>query len=242
MKKALQIGGICAAVCLIAFGIAAIVLGVNGGNTVNSSLKNEYIVGTPDMTPGAAINGEIAGIKAAQQKIAVAQKKAKIPPSQQFTFTTVTAPSCSVAGDAVDSGTTARCFAQYMRIHALGASSGLTYAQMGRYQAKPDTPVQFTDFNGGTSIDKYAVVNATTGQPVENGVRNVWVTETSLTSALNLAYTASQIALFGLVVGIALLLSGIGFLILALSGAIQRVPLKKEKTATEPLVPATGTK
>jgi hypothetical protein len=37
----------------------------------------------------------------------------------------------------------------------------------------------------------------------------VWVTETALTSALNLAYTASQISLFGIVVGIALLLSGI---------------------------------
>jgi hypothetical protein len=243
MKKALQIGGIVAGVVLIAFGIAAIVLGVKGGNTVNSSLKNEYIVGTPDMTPGAAINGEIAGIKAAQQKIAAAQVKAKVPAAQRFTFTTVSAPSCTVAGDTVNSGTSARCFAQYMRIHGLGASSGLTYAQMGRYQAKAGTPVQFTDFNGGTNVDKYAVVNATTGQPVENGVRNVWVTETSLTSALNLAYTASQISLFGVVVGIALLLSGIGFLILALAGAIQRVPLTKEKRATEPpLVPATGTK
>ena len=27
-----------------------------------------------------------------------------------------------------------------MRIHALGASSGLTYAQMGQYAAKPDAP------------------------------------------------------------------------------------------------------
>jgi hypothetical protein len=39
------------------------------------------------------------------------------------------------------------------------------------------------------------------------------VTET----ALNVSYMASQISLFGIVVGIALILTGIGFLILALA-------------------------
>jgi hypothetical protein len=241
MKKALQIGGIVAGVVLVGFGIAAIVLGANGGSTVQSNLKQEFIVGSPDMTP-TAIVPEIKAIQVSQQKIAAAQKKAKLPASQQYTFTSVSAPSCSVAGDTVESGSSARCFAQYMRIHALGSSNGLTYAQMGRFAAKPDAPVQFTDFNGGTNDPKYAVVDTTTQQPVSNGVRNVWVTETALTSALNLAYTATQISLFGIVVGIALLLSGIGFLILALSGAIQRVPLKKEKPVDPPLVPATGTK
>jgi len=241
MKRALQIGGICAGAVLIAFGIAAIVLGANGGSTVNSNLKEEFISGSPDMTP-TAIAPEIKAIQASQQKITAAQRKAGVPASQQFTFTAVSAPSCSVAGDTVDSGSSARCFAQYMRIHALGSSNGLTYAQMGRFLAKPDAPVQFTDFNGGTNDDKYAVVDPKTSQPASNGVRNVWVTETALTSALNLAYTASQISLFGIVVGIALLLSGIGFLILALGGAIQRVPLTKEKPANDKLVPATGVK
>ena len=245
MKKALQIGGIVAGVVLIAFGIAATVLGVRGGNTVNSSLKNEYIVGSPDMTP-TAIAPEIKAIQASQAKIAAAQVKAKVPAAQGSTFTTVSAPSCSVAGDQVTGGSSARCFAQYMRIHALGASGGLTYAQMGRFQAQPNAPVKFTDFNGGTNVDKYAVgysSDSAKSNPVSNGTRNTWVTETALTSALNLAYTAAQISLFGVVVGIALLLSGIGFLILALSGAIQRVPLTKEKRATEsPLVPATSAK
>ena len=243
MKKALQIGGVVAGVVLIAFGIAAIVLGANGGSTVNSNLKQEYIFGSPDMTP-TAIAPEVKAIQVSQQKIAAAQKQAKVPPSQQFTFTEVSAPSCSVAGDQVTDGSSARCFAQYMRIHALGSSSGLTYSQMGRFQANSDAPVQFTDFNtpAGTNDPKYAVVDTKTGQPAANGVRNVWVTETALTSALNLAYAAGQISVFGIVVGIALLLSGIGFLILALSGAIQRVPLKREKPATEPFVPATGTR
>jgi len=210
-----KIGGFLAGAVLILFGVAAIVLGVRGGNTVSSSLNNEYIVGSPDMQPGAAINGEIAGVKAAQQKILAAQKKANVPEAQQYTFTEVNAPSCSVAGKQVNTGSEARCFAQYMRIHTLGASSGLTYAQMGRYQAKPDAPVQMTDFNGGTNDPKYAVVDSVTSQPASNGARNIWVTETALTSALNLAYTATQISLFGIVVGVALLLTGLGFLILA---------------------------
>ena len=241
MKKALQIGGIVAGVVLVAFGIAAIALGANGGSTVNSNLKQEYIFGSPDMTP-TAIAPEVKAIQASQQRIAAEQKKAGVPAAQQYTFTAVSAPSCSVANEAVDTGSSARCFAQYMRIHALGASSGLTYSQMGRYAAKPDTPAKLTDFNGGTNDPKYAQVDSQTQQPASNGARNTWVTETALTSALNLAYTAGQISLFGIVVGIALLLSGIGFLILALGGAIQRVPLKKEQPATEPFVPATGTR
>jgi hypothetical protein len=37
----------------------------------------------------------------------------------------------------------------------------------------------------------------------------VWVTETALTTALNMAYMAEQLALFGIVVGVALLLAGV---------------------------------
>jgi len=226
MKKALQIGGIAAGLVLIGFGIAALVLGIKGGDRVNSGLSQEFITGTPDMTP-SAIEPEVKAIQAEQQKIAAKQKKAKIPASQQITFTTVEAPSCSVAGESVDDGNSALCFGKYMRIHALGASNGLTYSQMGRYTAKPDAPVQFTDFNGGTNDPKYAQTDPKTGQPVSNGARDLWVTETSLTTALNLAYAGSAISLFGIVVGIALLLSGIGFLILALSGAIGHVPFRK---------------
>jgi hypothetical protein len=236
MQKALKIGGFVSGGVLIAFGIAAIVLGAWGGHTVNKNLRNEFITGTPDMTP-SGIQPEVDAIKGEQQKIAAAQKKAKIPADKQTTFTTVGAPSCSVAGKAVDNGTRANCFAQYMRIHALGSSSGLTYAQMGQYAAKPDAPVQFTDFNGGTSDPKYAQTDPTTGRPVSNGARNVWVTETALTGSLFLAFTASGVSLFAIVVGIALLLSGIGFLILAASGAAQRVPFGK--TTTE--APGTST-
>jgi hypothetical protein len=108
-----------------------------------------------------------------------------------------------------------------MRIHALEATQGLTYAEMGRFQAKANAPKQFTDGLGGTSDPKYAVVDPATKQPVDNARRNVWVTETALSTALNASYMADKIALFGVVVGVALLLTGIGFAILAIGGALR---------------------
>ena len=231
MHKALRIGGYVSGVVLIVFGAVALALGIWGGHTINKNLKNEFIVGTPDMTT-SGIQPEVDAIKAEQQKIATAQKQAKIPPAQQTAFTTVEAPSCSVAGQSVDNGSRAACFASYMRIHALGSSNGLTYAQMGQYAAKPDAPVQFTDFNGGTSDTKYAQTDATTGQPVSNGKRNVWVSETALTGSLYLAFASAGLSIFAIVVGIALLLAGIGFLILAASGAAQRIPFGAAQEAS----------
>lgn len=117
-------------------------------------------------------------------------------------------PTCSVAGKPVDSGASAKCFAQYMRIHALEASGGRTYSQMG----------QFLTAAGKETNDKAAAAkDPKTGQPVPNGARNVWVTETGLSTALNTSFFAQQVALFSIVMGIALLLTGTGFLVLTVS-------------------------
>src|SRR6516225_4193856 len=225
MRKVLEIGGIVAAFVLIAFGIAAIVLAVQGNNTVNSELKDQQITGTPDMaSDSAAIKGEVAAITANQQKL-VARFKAA---GETFTPSTVSVPGCSVAGQRVDDGNKARCFAKYMFIHAMGATNGLVYSQMGRNPAKPGTPFKFTDGNGGISpsaspaiVAKYAVTNPVTNQPADNGARSIWIDQVALSTALNSSYMASQLSLFGLVVGIALLLAGIGFGILAAGGALR---------------------
>jgi len=202
MRKLFQIGGFVSAAVLIAFGIGAIVMGFNGRSTVQDSLKQEFIVGSPDMTP-ALIKAEAkdAGLD----------------------VTTLSLPTVSVAGKTIDNGTRARAFASYMRIHALEASGGLTYSQMGRFVAKPGTPAKLTDGNGATSDEKYALVDPNTKRSVENGARNLWVTETALSTALNTSYMAESLSLFGIVVGIALLLSGIGFGILAVGGTLKRV-------------------
>ena len=112
-------------------------------------------------------------------------------------------------------GAQARAFAQIMHEHALESSDGRTYSQMGRFvSAKdPESPA-------GTS-DEAAALKDEKGNPVSNEARNTWVTETALSTALNVSYMAEQVALFGIVVGFALLLSGIGFLILTLSGALR---------------------
>jgi hypothetical protein len=216
MRKFFEIGGVVAGAVLIAFGIAAIVMGMNGRSTVSDSLKQEQITGTPDMTP-TAIAGEVTAAKQAQSKL-FSQLKAA---GSKMTPSPITTPSCSVANQLVDTGTEARCFAKYMRIHTFGATSGLTYSQMGRYVAKPSTPIQYTDGLGATNDPKYALSDQKTQQPVNNGRRDIWVTYTALTTALNTSYFATQMALFGVVIGIALLLAGIGFEILAIGGALE---------------------
>jgi hypothetical protein len=225
MRKVLEIGGLVAAVVLIGFGVAAIVLAVQGNNTVNQQLKDQQITGTPDMASDSpAIKAEAKAITTSQNAL-VAKFKAG---GETFTPTPVTIPSCSVAGKRVEDGSSARCFAQYMFIHAMGATNGLVYSQMGRYQAKPGTPFKYTDGNGGISpsaspaiVAKYAVTNPVTGQPADNGARNLWIDQVALSTALDASYMASQLSLFGLVVGIALLLAGVGFAILAIGGALR---------------------
>jgi F0F1-type ATP synthase membrane subunit c/vacuolar-type H+-ATPase subunit K len=188
MRTMLNIGGFIAAAVLIAFGIGAVVMGVNGRHTVQNSLAQEHIVGSPDMTP-SAIKAEAA--------------KAGLP-------STISLPTASVAGKTIDTGAKARTFASYMRIHALEASGGLTYSQMPRFASQ--------DGKGTNDPAKALQVN---GRPVDNAARNLWVTETALTTALNTSYMAEQLALFGIVVGFALLLAGIGFGILAIGGALR---------------------
>jgi hypothetical protein len=137
------------------------------------------------------------------------------------------------AGEQVTTGDQARAFAKVMREHTLESTGGLTYAEMGRYQsaAKPDDPA-------GTS-DEAAAAKDANGQPVANGARNIWVTETALTTALNVSYMAEQLSVFGLVVGIALLLTGVGLVILALA-VFGREPAEETRVAPATARPITS--
>jgi hypothetical protein len=122
----------------------------------------------------------------------------------------------SIPGQKVDTGSEAKAFADVMRTHALEATGGLTYAEMGRFKsaANPDDPK-------GTS-DEAAALKDQGGAPVSNSARDIWVTETALSTALNVAFFAERVALFSIVMGIALLLTGIGFLVLTIGGAMRR--------------------
>ena len=199
MKKILEVGGILAGTVLIAFGIAAIYMGVDGRSTVRDSIKQEQIVF------GAADDPAVAKY------------------------------ASEWAEEQVTTGAQARAFAQVIREHALESSGGLAYAEMGRFVAAgdPENPA-------GTS-DEAAALKDEEGNPVPNAARNTWVTATALSTALNMSYMAEQIALFGIVVGVALLLSGVGFIVLALGGAIRLREwslLRRKGTREAPAVPA----
>jgi len=59
------------------------------------------------------------------------------------------------------------------------------------------------------------------------------VTETALTNALNTSFFAEQVALFGVVVGAALLLAGFGFGILAFM-SFRWLPAREQRKAAAP--------
>lgn len=141
MSRVFSLGGVIASAVLIAVGIGCIVVGVTGRSDVNDKLKAEQITGTPDMAPGP---------------IAAAAKEAGL--------TNVDLPTCTVANQPVDTGSEARCFAEYMRIHPHEATGGKTYAQMPRYATR----------DGKGTNDPKAALQRPGGTPVDNPARNVW--------------------------------------------------------------------
>ncbi|HSD03845.1 MAG TPA: hypothetical protein VLB81_15825 [Gaiellales bacterium] len=189
MRKVFEIGGCIAAVVLIVVGAGALYTGWQARGTVHDTLAQEHIVGSPDMTP-AAIKAEA--------------KQAGLDVSK------LTFPTTSVAGKDINTGDRAHAFAGYMRIHALEATGGLTYAEMPRYA---------TADGKGTNDPAQAVqVN---GQPQSNGAREVWVTETALATALQSGYMAEGLSNFAIFTGVALLLTGFGFGILVIAGVLR---------------------
>ena len=114
-RKIWTIGGFAAGAVLILFGVAALYLGATSYQLVRDELSQEKIVGGQDMSPEAIAAGvEEAGLE------------------------DVELPECDVVDEEIDTGAEARCFAEYMRIHALEATGGLTYAEMGRFQSAAD--------------------------------------------------------------------------------------------------------
>jgi len=113
------------------------------------------------------------------------------------------------AGEPVDTGRKALAQAEIMREHTLSNTGGLTYAEMGQYQSaeNPSDPV-------GTN-DPEAAAQDENGEPISNSARNIWVTETALATALDMGFMSEMLSIFSIIVGVALLLTGIGLVILA---------------------------
>ena len=117
----------------------------------------------------------------------------------------------------------ARAFADIMEHHTLDATKGERYAEMGR----------FLTADGTDTSDEALAAKTPDGRPVENGLRNMWVTETALTTALNTAFFAERVAVFSIVMGAALLLTGVGFLVLTLGGALGIVTIPRHQKSMD---------
>ena len=201
MKKSAprRLAGLAAAVILVVFGLAAVVQGLDGRSTVHDALALEGVKGQPQMTP-SAIAGKV----------------------KEAGLSGIALPTCSVAGKPVVDGASARCFAEYMRVDALIATGGKTYAQMPRFA---------TEDGKGTNVEALAQ-KLPNGVGMPNPARNVWITETALSTALNTSYMAEQISLFGIAVGASFLLVGLAFGAVALGGV--RMPSIARATARRP--------
>ncbi len=120
-------------------------------------------------------------------------------------------------GQAIKTGADAKAFASVMEHHALESTEGQRYAEMERFLTE----------DGKQTSDEALAAKTPDGRPVENGLRNLWVTETALSTALNTAFFAERVAVFSIVMGAALLLTGIGFLVLTLGGALGYVAIPR---------------
>jgi hypothetical protein len=187
------LGGMAAGVLLVVLGAIWIWQGASARSEVHDTISREQIVGTPDMSP-ATFKGEVAGIQT---------------------------PSCDVAGKKIDNGSDARCFADWMRVHALEGTGGRTFAQMGRY----------LDPNGKETNDPAAAAkDPKSGQPATNPARDLWVTQRALATGLELAFVGEQISLFSIATGIVFLIIGIGLIVMLTVGGV----LSSPRTAGSP--------
>jgi hypothetical protein len=183
IRKVAWLGGLAAGALLVVLGAIWIWQGVSARSEVHDTISREQITGTPDMSP-ATFKGEVAG---------------------------VATPSCDVAGKKIDTGSEARCFADWMRVHALEGTGGRTFSQMGRY----------LDANGKETNDPaQAAKDPKSGQPVTNGARDLWVTQRALATGLELAFVGEQISLFSIATGVVFLVIGIGLIVMLTIGGV----------------------
>jgi uncharacterized iron-regulated membrane protein len=139
-------------------------------------------------------------------------------------------PDSSIPGQKVGTGSEAQAFAAVIRKHTLEATGGQTYAQMGRFIGTDGKP---------TSDEKAAAVDPKTGKPVENGLRNMWINATALSTALNTAYFAESVATFAIVMGVALLLAGLGFGVLTFRALAPAEARREARAPVAAAVPGT---
>ena len=124
-------------------------------------------------------------------------------------------PGSSIAGEEVDTGSEAKIFADTIRKDTLEATGGPTYAEMPR--------AVFED-TGKPVPEDQAEGALASGKAIDNPERQIWITSTALSTALNTSFFAESVASFAMVVGVALILIGVGLFVLARGVVDRRTP------------------
>lgn len=126
----------------------------------------------------------------------------------------------------VDDAATADAMANIIGVHALEATGGETYAEMGRF-ITPD---------GGDTSDEGAALKDENGNPVANPLRNVAFQASTLQTSLHTAHMAFNVA--DLVIGIGVLIAVLGFAIGGIGVALGAlaIPSLARKFQVEPVV------
>ena len=142
-------------------------------------------------------------------------------------------PDSSIPGQSVDTGSEAKAFADTIRKHTLDATDGLTYAEMPRAVfAKGGKPVP------DAQVDQALA----SGKAIDNPARQIWITSTALSTALNTSYFAESVATFTLVIGFALMLIGTGLGVLTRSAVRTESPREDaSRQSTVGAQPSIGT-
>lgn len=161
-----------------------------------TEMKRALFVGLALMSVGLmaggvfALNLSITGRNEARDKL-VAEK-------------IITTEDAEIPNTPVTDHKAAHAMADVIQKHALEASGGLTYAEMGRYvsKANPTDPA-------GTSDETEALIDEATGRPVPNPIRNVAFQANALRSALLSSALAFHLAELGMGVGVFLIVTGL---------------------------------
>jgi hypothetical protein len=136
-----------------------------------------------------ALNQSITGRNEAKKKLA-AEK-------------IVTTEDAEIPNTPVTDHETAHAMADVIQKHALEATGGLTYAELGRYMSanSPDDPA-------GTSDEAQALKDEN-GNPVPNPLRQLALQAVTLQSALLSSALAFHLAELGMGVGVFLIVAGL---------------------------------
>ena len=183
LQKAFWVGGLVAGALLIVLGAIWVWQGASARNEVQDTISREQITGSPDMSP-ATFEGD---------------------PNDFVDF-----PTCDVADEPITTGDEARCFSQWMRVHALEGTGGKTFAQMGRY----------LDAEGNDVFNEADAAKDDSGRPVTNPARDLWVTQRALATGLELAFVGEQVSLFSIATGTLFLIIGIGLIVMLTVGGV----------------------